>query len=295
MTDKSIGLFGEVLFDCFPDGQQVLGGAPFNVAWHLHAFGQCPCFISRIGDDALGGTIRDAMLAWGMAVDDLQVDTGNPTGVVEIRISNSEPAYEILPNQAYDFIDAGQLDQGKQYGILYHGTLALRNGHSEQALNALTARHNGKVFVDVNLREPWWRKEQVSQYLGQADWVKLNHDELAILQPSANDLPEAMRWFRTQYDLEALIVTCGSQGAMAINDAGELIEVKPERNLAIVDTVGAGDAFSAVVLLGLQSGWPLPVTMERAQAFASVLVTRRGATVQDLSFYKAFIDAWNLG
>ncbi len=51
---SSITVFGEVLFDCFPNGKQVLGGAPFNVAWHLQALGDDPTFISQIGDDTLG-------------------------------------------------------------------------------------------------------------------------------------------------------------------------------------------------------------------------------------------------
>jgi fructokinase len=81
---------------------------------------------------------------------------------------------------------------------------------------------------------------------------------------------------------------------MALNHAGEFFEVTPVGNLSMVDTVGAGDAFSAVLLLGIQQGWPLSVTMERAQAFASALVSQRGATVQDSSFYQTFIRAWNL-
>lgn len=103
-----------------------------------------------------------------------------------------------------------------------------------------------------------------------------------------------MRLFLAQHNLEVLVVTCGSQGAMAVNNAGQFAKVEPAGNLAVVDTVGAGDGFSAVLLLGLQHGWPLQLTMDRAQSFASALVTRQGATVQDLSFYQAFRDAWGL-
>ena len=103
-----------------------------------------------------------------------------------------------------------------------------------------------------------------------------------------------MQLFLAQHSLEVLIVTCGSLGALALNNAGECFEVAPTGNLPVVDTVGAGDAFSAVLLLGMQLDWSLPVTMERAQTFASALVSQRGATVQDLSFYQTFIHAWNL-
>ena len=114
------------------------------------------------------------------------------------------------------------------------------------------------------------------------------------LVPPQNTLQDAMRLFLAQHDLDVLIVTCGSSGAMALNNAGEFFEVTPAVNLPIVDTVGAGDAFSAVLLLGIRQGWSLSVTMDRAQSFASALVTQRGATVQDLSFYQTFIRAWNL-
>jgi len=288
-----IAIFGEALFDQFPDGQQVLGGAPFNVAWHLQAFNQQPCFISRVGQDLKGDKIRQAMLAWGMTVDNLGCDSDHPTGTVQVIIDEGEPSYEILAGQAYDFI-AAPSDSDRNYDVIYHGTLALRNGVSEQALQELTARHCGKVFIDVNLRAPWWQKEAVKRWIGKAHWVKLNHDELVHLaQPQATQ-QETMRLFLKQHELEVLVVTCGSQGALAVSQAGEFIEVAPTADLNVIDTVGAGDAFAAVLLLGMQQRWPLQLTMERAQSFASALVTQRGATVQDLSFYRPFIDAWNL-
>ena len=139
-----------------------------------------------------------------------------------------------------------------------------------------------------------WHKDSVEQWVSNADWVKLNHGELLQLAAPQSTLQDAMRLFLTEHDLGVLIVTCGSSGAVALNDAGEFFEVAPAGGLPIADTVGAGDAFSAVLLLGMQQGWSLSVTMDRAQAFASALVSQRGATVQDLSFYQAFIDAWNL-
>lgn len=291
---QQIAIFGEALMDQFPDGQQVLGGAPFNVAWHLQAFGQHPCFIGRVGDDVMGEGIKQEMADWGMSVENLQTDPDYPTGTVKVTIDKNEPSYEILANQAYDFIAAQQLTPVNPYSVIYHGTLALRNSTSEQALNDLKARHTGKVFIDVNLRAPWWSQEPVAQWVSKADWAKLNQDELMQLAPPQNTLQDAMRLFLAQYDLDVLIVTCGSSGAMSLNNAGEFFEVTPAGDLPIVDTVGAGDAFSAVLLLGMQQGWPLSVTMERAQSFASALVGQRGATVRDSGFYQMFLRDWNL-
>ncbi len=295
MINTQIAVFGEALFDRFPDGQQVLGGAPFNVAWHLQAFGQRPCFISRLGLDANGDNIYRAMQVWGMTVENLQRDRYYPTGTVQVTINNDEPHYEILDDQAYDFIAAQPPDTDRSYSVIYHGTLALRNPVSKQTLEDLTRSHQGKVFIDVNLRAPWWRKESVLHWVSRADWVKLNLDELWHLMPRQNTLEEAMRLFQVQHELEVLVVTCGSRGALAVNRSGEFFGVAPTADIAIIDTVGAGDAFAAVLVLGIEEAWPLQLAMERAQSFASALVNIRGATIQELSFYRPFIDAWGLG
>ncbi|MEY3879916.1 MAG: hypothetical protein RIQ94_711 [Pseudomonadota bacterium] len=292
VVGNKIAIFGEALFDHFPDGQQVLGGAPFNVAWHLQAFAQSPCFISRVGQDAAGDKLKQAMQAWGMAIENLQVDSDYPTGTVRVIIDHDEPRYEILANQAYDFIASQQVIA--QYSFIYHGTLALRSLVSKQTLQALTAHHQGKVFIDVNLRQPWWNTASVNRWLDQADWVKLNHEELSLLSPTPNTLPAAMRLFLAEHELEVLVVTCGSRGALALNKTGDFIDVAPTPNLAIVDTVGAGDGFSAILLLGLQLGWSLQLTMERAQSFASAIVTQTGGTIQNVNFYRPFLTAWNL-
>lgn len=55
MSKQRLCIFSEVLFDHFPSGKSILGCAPFNVAWHLQAFGQAPQFINRAGNDAEGG------------------------------------------------------------------------------------------------------------------------------------------------------------------------------------------------------------------------------------------------
>ena len=288
----SIALFGEVLIDQFPDGQQILGGAPFNVTWHLQAFGLLPSFISKVGSDQIGADIQAAMKDWGVSLEGLQVDLDYPTGKVVIEINNGEPSYAILDQQAYDFIDAKQLDLSKNYDVIYHGSLALRHTDSAQALKTLLTHHKGKVFLDVNLRAPWWQKTLVEQSLHNADWVKLNADELAQLVTSSQSLKNTMQQFLNRYNLEVLIVTCGEQGATALSKTGEYTEVKPTVDTSVVDTVGAGDAFSAVLLLGLLKDWPLAMTMVRAQSFASASVTQRGATFKDMGFYQSFIQEW---
>lgn len=291
---KKIHVFGEVLFDHFPDGSVVLGGAPFNVAWHLQAFKQNPRFISSIGRDKTGVAVERAMQDWQMDLSGLQRDAEHPTGVVQVKIEQGEPDYLIVPEQAYDFILAEQLPRDTGSGLLYHGTLALRNAVSRQALTTLKQLHRGDVFMDVNLRDPWWDKADVLALADEADWIKLNHHELQLLQPEPSDLQNAMQQFLQVHQLKGLVVTRGEEGAIAIDASGMQASAAPEQALQVVDTVGAGDAFASVLMLGIHLGWPLQLTLVRAQSFASGMVGQRGATVQEHSFYSAFIHDWGL-
>jgi fructokinase len=286
VSDTDILIFGEVLFDRFADHVSVLGGAPFNVAWHLQGFGHAPHFCSRIGKDALGQRVVDAMNAWGLSTGNLQTDPDLPTGTVNVTLDDGEPRYEIRRPAAWDAI-ATSADQATS-GVLYHGTLALRDARSRGALEAIRARHTGTVFVDVNLRDPWWNAADVAAQLQDATWVKLNESELSALQPQST--PDD---FLQQFGLDGLVLTHGARGAEILTASGERIVAGPTRPVEVVDSVGAGDAFSAVVICGLARGWPLGVCAERAQGFAAEILGHRGATVDDKDFYEAILADWN--
>lgn len=288
--NKRLCIFGEVLFDIFPDGKRVLGGAPFNVAWHLQAFGQAPCFISRVGEDAEGEAIRSAMQEWDMDTAGLQTDPLLPTGRVSVTFTDGEPAYDIVQPCAYDAIEA-QLPM-PDCSLLYHGSLALRGTASFLTLQRLRYKQPETVFVDVNLRAPWWQRKQVQLLLRHAHWAKLNADELNLLYDSNKAGESVARDFVAEYGLRGLVLTHGAQGAEVFTGDGLHFEVRPEMAIEVVDTVGAGDAFAAVFILGLRNDWPLDVTLQRAQQFASRVVGRRGATVSDLAFYQTQINEW---
>lgn len=287
-------VFGEVLFDCFPDGNRVLGGAPFNVSWHLQAFGVSPLLVSRVGDDAQGRQVKASMLEWGMDTSGLQLDSAHPTGSVVVSISAGEPHYDIVENSAWDFIDAEYLPPLPESGILYYGTLAQRNKVSAAALERIRASSSAPAFIDINLRPPWWTRDLAQRTVKEGRWIKLNADELAEIAPQENTDEDRIRHLLATLPLEYLIVTEGSAGAVAVSRDGKRIRVTPEKKTEVVDTVGAGDAFSSVFLLGQLKGWPMQLTLERAQSFASVIVANRGATSSDRQFYQAFVDDWNL-
>jgi len=281
-------VFGEVLFDCFPDGQQILGGAPFNVAWHLQAFGDRPYLISRVGEDSPGRKILQAIEEWGMDISCIQTDSQHQTGRVDITLIDDEPHYTITPNCAYDFIDFENINIPINHGILYHGTLALRNANSRQSYERLANLPGISTFLDVNLRAPWWQKDKVCDWLQRARWVKLNLDELLQLSDISGDIEQQMTWLQKKYELELLIVTRGEEGAIVRSHEGALYMSTPPEIPQFVDTVGAGDAFTAVFLHGLILQTSLIDTLNAAQKFASRVVGLRGAISHDPDFYQPF-------
>jgi fructokinase len=289
-------IFGEVLFDHFPDGRRVLGGAPFNVAWHLQALGAAPFLVSRVGADDDGAAVQSAMSKWGMDQKGVAVDSALPTGQVRVSIEHNEPAYDIVRPVAWDHICVpGQLPE---FGLLYHGSLALRSEVSRaccEELKTRTVRGNTIVFVDVNLRSPWWSRTDVLNALKGAQWVKLNDDELDLLAPGREDYEERAHSLLNEYSLDGLLLTRGSRGAVLISANGERCTTRPEEGIEIMDTVGAGDAMAAVMILGILQGWNLQLSLDRAQTLASTIVARRGATVPDPDFYQRLINAWSLG
>ena len=287
-------IFGEVLYDCFPDGQAVLGGAPFNVAWHLQGFGRAPLFISRVGDDPLGHHVRDAMHNHGMDASGLQLDSLHPTGKVTITMSGKNHSFEIIPDQAYDYIDQGALPPLPDSTLFYHGSLAARSPVSAQTLAFLNKRYAGKRLVDVNLRSPWWQQQQVLELVDGAWLAKLNDEELQLLVPDADDDASRTQQLINNAGLQLLLVTRGAAGAELLTATGDSFRVAPDPVTDVVDTVGAGDAMTSVLILATLQGWPWQQALERAQAFASAIVGQRGATVEDPGFYQPFIDAWEL-
>jgi fructokinase len=287
-------VFGEVLFDCFPDGSAVIGGAPFNVAWHLQAFGLTPLVISSVGEDELGERVRDAMCGWHMDTRGLQTDSWHPTGSVNIEIIDGEPHYTIVEQRAYDHIDCARLPAIGLASVLYHGTLALRNRPSREALEELRNGLDAMVLLDVNLRDPWWRKEEVLACADASDWVKLNEDELKLLGgDDATDHRSRAQCFLQTHGLTGLVVTLGKKGAFACTAQGGFAEVEPAGISEVVDTVGAGDAFTSVLILGLSREWPLALTLQRAQGFAARVVAQRGATIHNRELYAEVMLNWS--
>jgi fructokinase len=286
-------VFGEVLFDCFPAGEQILGGAPFNVAWHLQAFGDHPLFISRVGNDDHGKMILQEMRNWGMNTEAVLVDAEHPTGRVEVTINDGEPSYDIIADSAYDFISADTSLATATGGILYHGTLGLRSKTARNSFVEITRNESLRIFLDVNLRAPWWQRDEVLGCLKNATWAKMNEEELRLLVEPATDIRQLMAELQATCGLEQVIVTRGGKDTLIRTATGEFHSLLPQKVARLVDTVGAGDAFSAVYIHGLLAGWPAAETLRRAQRFAGKVISLRGATTSNPLFYEEFISSFN--
>jgi fructokinase len=297
----TVVLFGEVLADVFPD-RSVLGGAPFNVACHLKAFGRHPVLITRLGEDALRDKVMNAMHEKGLDTQGVQFDTRYPTGQVKVHMAAGGHRFEILPLQAYDFIDpdAARLTlTAAQPELVYFGTLAQRNAVSRQALQGLLQAGQSTKFLDINLRTPWYDEATLRQSLQFADSVKLNDaelDELAELFALPGGTPhEQTRALMDQFDLAQVLVTRGEAGAWQMSRDGTRVEAGMSgAAINLVDTVGAGDGFASVFLLGSLSGWPVSTTLERANTFAAAICGIRGAVPEHAGFYDSFKEAWSV-
>lgn len=297
---KVIGIFGEVLADIFPD-KTVLGGAPFNVARHLQAFGLRPVLITRTGQDALRTELLQEMHRLKMDVSGLQIDAIYPTGQVKVQLTEGGHQFDILQDQAYDHIHAGithMVTMSLKPELVYFGTLAQRSMPSRLALDEFLADGKCPRFLDINLRAPFYNKHTIRRSLLRSDIVKLNEDELLVVAKyfkiDAPSIYEKARLLLVEFDIKQVIVTAGAKGAWMVN-ANALIKSDVEvTNTLLVDTVGAGDAFSAVCILGHGLNWDHVSTLNRANQFASAICGIRGGAPADIGFYKPFILEWEL-
>jgi fructokinase len=284
MPSCSIAVLGEALVDEFHDGP-VAGGAPFNVARSLAALGVPPLFVSRIGaDDAPGRFVLESARRYGLAEQGLQRDTERPTG----RVSVHEQAggghrFEIHADAAWDHLDAAAARTalaGAGASFLYFGSLAQRHAVSRAALRALAKRFGGLRLLDLNLRPGTDTPQLAGESLMLADWVKVNDEELARLAGwfgAGEGEAAQVAALMDRFALQRLVLTCGAAGWRLYGAGGERLAQGPgEPQPNLVDTVGAGDAFTALLLAGLARQRDLPATLALANRYASFICGLRG-------------------
>ncbi|WP_457426611.1 PfkB family carbohydrate kinase [Roseateles sp. P5_E7] len=280
----SIAVLGEALVDEFHDGP-VAGGAPFNVARSLATLGATALFISRIGaDDDNGRLVLQSAGRYALGEQGLQRDPARATGRVSVheRVGGSH-SFEIHGNAAWDYLDfeAARAELAvAQAAILYFGSLAQRHAVSRTTIRALAKSFNGLRFLDLNLRPGIDNPQFAAESLMLADWVKVNDEELARLAhwfgaPGAEATQVATLMDR--FALQRIVLTCGADGWRFYGPRGALLAQGPgEPQPNVVDTVGAGDAFTALLLAGLALERDLAATLALANRFASFICGLRG-------------------
>lgn len=304
-------IIGEALLDCFADAM-VPGGAPFNVARTLGAFGMAPHLITRIGQDDAGAQLLKEFHRFQLPTDGVQRDGVRPTGKVVVKSNAAGHTFTIGANAAWDAINpvaAAALAQQLSPSIICFGTLAQRAPTSRAAVAAVLEKTTALRVLDLNLRPTADHMEIAAWSLLHADVVKVNDDELAQLLkwfvPAFAPVSAVPPWTGAQ-QLRAietlvgkflwrnLVVTCGPHGYAAFDVRGKLVARGDAPQSKVVDTVGAGDGFLAIMMLGESLGWPLDQALERASHFAAEVCTIRGAVADKPAFYDRWAAKWNL-
>lgn len=294
MKDYIAGL-GEILFDCLPDGKK-LGGAPANFAYHVSNFGFEGIAVSAIGKDADGLLIKEELKPKGLKFHLEEVDF--PTGAVQVTLSgNGIPQYDICQGVAYDNIPwTEEIEEiAKNSRGVCFGSLAQRNAVSRNTilkfLDTMSPIGTLKVF-DINLRQHWYSREVVEESLYRCNVLKLNDEEICTIsellelkripQPEGNaplqlvDFEDQCREIMNNYDLQMIILTCGTNGSYVFCADGRT-SFQPTPKVAVADTVGAGDSFTGSFVACLLKGMTVEAAHERAVKVSAYVCTQHGA------------------
>ena len=286
MSDKVapvvVGI-GEVLWDMLPDGKQ-LGGAPANFAYHARALGADGFVISCVGDDPLGRELLDRLRNVGLAQRYVAVDGRHPTGTVDVHLdADGKPYFVIHEDVAWDYLRPNP-DFGEVIGVadaVCFGSLAQRSPVSRATLgDLLTAApdHCLRVF-DVNLRQRFYSRDVILNGLLAADVAKLSDEELPViaqlLRIPGDDERAWTERLLDEYGLQLLVLTRGAHGSVLHGPNGR--SEHPGFPAKVADTVGAGDAFTAAVVMGLLRSLELETINEHANRVASYVCSQPGA------------------
>lgn len=270
--------FGEVLWDILPTGETP-GGAPLNVAYHLHKLGLNPALITRVGRDEKGAALEAIFKEQGVCTNYFQWDAAHETGKVYAQLKeNNEVVYDIVQPSAWDFIewneDLQKLVAGAQAFIF--GSLAARSEVSANTLYRLLETAQLKV-LDINLRAPHYTQKGLEDILTKADILKLNEAELQLVSGwsvHSTKLEDRVQAVADKYKLQTVVVTLGGAGAYLYKDGKGYQH--PGFAVTVKDTIGSGDAFLAGLLSMLLAGENPDVALALANGMGAFVATKAG-------------------
>ena len=276
---------GELLWDMLPEGKE-MGGAPANFAYHACSLGGEGAVVSSIGADDYGRQILDRLGALSLSREYISIDRTHPTGTVEVTVdARGKPSYIIRENVAWDFIpNTPQLmELAKKADAVCFGTLAQRSAVSRATIQAFLKRTPQKALriFDINLRQSFYSKELIESSLDLANVLKLNDEELAViasLLSLSGDESTLLAEIAGKHRLYMVALTRGDKGSILYSDGQ--ISIHPGYKVEVVDTVGAGDAFTASLALSVLSGQDLDAINDHANRVAAFVCSKHGATPQ---------------
>ncbi|MDD4526982.1 MAG: PfkB family carbohydrate kinase [Candidatus Margulisbacteria bacterium] len=291
---KKTLVIGEVLYDIFEDnGYENLGGAPFNFAFHLNKFLGNVNFISAIGQDVRGQKLIKHLKQLNFPIKHIQHLKDFQTGIVKVILAGEGiPSYNIVEDVAYDQIsltpDVSQLiNENKD--LLYFGTLAQRSEVSRQTIRQIIQKTNVKIkFCDLNLRDNCFNDEIIEFSLQACTFLKINEDELAQINKEerfGNSREKILKNISEEYNIESICVTLGEKGSLLYSNGQTFIKVIAKE--AVVDTVGAGDAFSAMLITAILLGKEPKDALYLASDFSSRICQIEGAIPDNDEWYEA--------
>jgi len=279
---RIIGL-GEILWDLLPGGKE-LGGAPANFAYHAQALGAGACVVSCVGRDQLGDEILALLDDVGLDRTSLAVDPERPTGTVSVSLdAKGVPTYVIHTDVAWDFMpwSEGLATLAAGAAAVCFGSLGQRSPVSRETIRAFlgsTSPSCLRVF-DVNLRQSFYDRDVIHESCALSNIVKLNDEELPILAQmlglSGESTEDLLRELVNMYSLRLIALTRGSHGSiLCAPDAISEHQGCPAR---VVDTVGAGDSFTAAIVVGVLNGEKLDRINDSANRLAAYVCSQKGA------------------
>ena len=282
MDNYIVGI-GEILWDHFEDKDNyVLGGAPFNFAYHVNQFGLNSLVISAIGNDKLGQKLEADVKEKNVPY--MLEHLNLPTGVVNIKEVDGKPRYDILTERAWDYIpNTEQLKEiAANTKAACFGSLAQRLETSRNSIFAfLDAMPSDALRIfDINLRQKWYTEEVIKTSLQKANVLKINDNELLIIQRMFGyiDITQenTCRLIMRDYQLDMLILTCGDKGSYIFTK--DEMSYLSTNDIEVVDTVGAGDSFTASFIASILQGKTILEAHRIAVNVSAFVCTQEGAT-----------------
>ena len=276
---------GDGLWDLFPDGPR-FGGATANFACHSSILGAEVYMVSGVGEDEHGEALLQVYQKHRVNSDLVQVLQDYPTGIVHVELTESGlPTFTIGENAAWDHWEWNQeIEEAvRKADALYFGTLGQRGDTARAGVrNALAIAQNQNIprILDINLRAPFYNDSLIRDSIDLCSVLKLSDEELkrvtqaCKLNSHIGDTA-ALKELSSKFDLELVVMTRGAEGAVLISEE-ELVE-QPGEPVTVVDTVGAGDSFTASMTLDLLEGKDYPQILKTACRVAAGVCSHAGA------------------